>query len=260
MHITCCSICYMGHKWPAVLDKIAEDGWKNVELVAIPGWIHVDLNTVDPRMIAREIARRGLTLRAIHSGGQTGSNKEAAAAQLAYHRKAIEALVEAGADQLVFTGGAREHEPLDDLIAALQQLVNMVEGKPVRIGLENHYQNRIETAEDYDHIFSRIDHPQIGMTADWGHFNSSNVDTAALMRKYADRLVHVHVKDHLGTVSMPLGQGEVDIPELVGVLKEIGYDRAVSVELEVEDQENLDQYAAEALAYLTEITAAAGAI
>ena len=34
MDITCSSICYMNHKWPGVLDRIAEDGWKNVELVA----------------------------------------------------------------------------------------------------------------------------------------------------------------------------------------------------------------------------------
>ena len=167
---------------------------------------------------------------------------------------------EMGADQLVFTGGARDEENLDDLVSVVEQLAEYVEGTSVKVGLENHYQNRIETLEDYDYIFSRIGHPQIGMTADWGHFNSSKVDTAALLRKYASRLFHVHVKDHLGTVSMPLGQGEVDIPGLVGVLKDIGFDRAVSVELEVEDTENLDRYAAEALTYLTAVAERVGAI
>ena len=52
MQITCCSICYMDHEWPGVLDKIAGDGWKSVELVAIPGWFHVDVTAIDAQTIS----------------------------------------------------------------------------------------------------------------------------------------------------------------------------------------------------------------
>ena len=259
MYVTCCTVCYMGHKWPEVLDKIAADGWTNIELVAIPHWIHVDLSVNMAREIKKELGDRGITLRAIHSGSVTTSNPQMQALQLAYARRAIETLEELGANQLVFTGGPRDQDKLDDLASAVEKLAESVEGTSIKIGLENHYKNRIETLEDYDFLLSRIQNPQVGITADGGHFNSSKVDTVALLNKYKDRVFHYHVKDHLGTVSVPLGQGEVDIGGQIKVLKEIGFDRCLSVELHVKDQENLDKYAGEAFRYLTAKVEEAGA-
>lgn len=253
MQIACSTICYMNHQWPEILDVIARHGWKNVELVAIPGWMHVDIVQTGAKDIVSEMEKRGLRLQALHTGALSGAGPLGPIYELSYMRGAVNVLEQAGADQLVFTGGPRERSKLEDLVAALEQLAPDLDRASVKLGLENHYTNRIETIEDYDFIFSKIDHPQIGVTADFGHFHSSGVDTAALLRKFADKLFHVHIKDHVGTVSMPFGQGDVDIPSLLRILKEIGYGRAISAELEVEDRENLDQYAAEARVYLNKL-------
>lgn len=258
MQVACSTICYKNHAWPEVLDAMAADGWRNVELVAIPGWIHIDVVQTDANTLVKEMTKRGLVLSAIHAGALMGTDRLASMCQLSYMRAAIDLLEEAGAAQLVFTGGKRANENLDDFVSALAQLAEHLDGTSVKIGLENHYNNCIETIDDYDYIFARIDHPQIGIAADFGHFNSSKVDAAELLRKHAHRINHVHVKDHVGTASVRLGAGEVDIPALLAILRGIGYQRSLSVELEVQDEENLRSYAREALEYLSNVSACVG--
>lgn len=258
MKVVFSTICYIDHGWSEALDKAAADGWRHVEVVSIPGWIHVDVCQVDAISLSKDVESRGMKLHGIHVGSLHGTNAAAAMYQLPYIKRAVDVLAEAGADQLVFTGGPRESEELEDLLKPLENVLSYMEDTPVMLGLENHYRNRIETLEDFDFLASKIDHPQFGFTADLGHFNSSEVDTEKLLKKHASRIFHVHVKDHLGTQSMPLGQGEVDIPHLISVLKDVGYDRGLSVELEVADRKNLDQYAAEALHYMTNAAKAAG--
>jgi sugar phosphate isomerase/epimerase len=253
MNLAFCSICYMDHPWPSFLDKAAADGWRNLELVAMPGAFHIDANRIDAETISDELSARDIVLRAIHAGGLATHDAELCQKQIRYIERVIGLLAELGADQLVFTGGPRDKEDLDQLATALEKIAGHLEGTEVKLGLENHYQNRIETAEDYEFLFSRIGHPQIGMTADLGHFHSSGVDTPNLLRKHASRVLHVHVKDHQGTQSVPLGQGDVDLVVLLKTLKEVRYDRTVSVELEVADREKLDKYAREACQYLTNI-------
>lgn len=258
MKIVCSSICYEKKRWPQVLDAVAQDGWKHVELVSVPGWITVDVTAVKAKDLQKEFSSRGLSLYAVHAGLICGKNGLAAMYQMPYYRAAVDLLAEMGADQLVFTGTGRADDDLDDLVRSLEKVARMLEGTPVKLGLENHYQNRVETIEDYDYILQRIDHPQIGITADFGHFNSSKVDTAALLRKHAKKIVHTHIKDHQGTQSVRLGEGEVDLLAHVKLLKELGYTRGLSVELEVAPDVDLDKAAADARKYMDKLVGDAG--
>ena len=147
---------------------------------------------------------------------------------------------------------ARRRQPggLEAVIAGLKELLPLIAGSPVRLALEPHHGAQIQFAEDYDGIFAEIDTPQVGMTMDTGHFHSGGVDWRALMQKYADRVYNIHVKDHLGTQSVALGQGEVDLRGFIEALHAIGYEGALALELEVVDPENLPRYCAEAYVLL----------
>jgi len=57
--------------------------------------------------------------------------------------------------------------------------------------------------------------------------------------------LQLQVKDHIGTRSVPIGAGEVDLRGYIEALHAIGYEGALAVELEVEDPENLPRYVAE---------------
>jgi sugar phosphate isomerase/epimerase len=72
------------------------------------------------------------------------------------------------------------------------------------------------------------------------------VDTIKLIKKYSDKIFDVHLKDHIGTQSVAIGHGEVDLPEIFGTLKGVGYKETITLELEVEDIQNTPKYIEEA--------------
>lgn len=123
----------------------------------------------------------------------------------------------------------------------------------MKLAIEPHYRTRIESRADYDHILSEINTPKVGITIDIGHFHSAGVDWQALIRAYPDRIYNVHVKDHVGTQSVPIGAGEIDLRGLIEELHATNYNGALAVELEVVDPENLPRYCTEAYTYLRDL-------
>jgi sugar phosphate isomerase/epimerase len=156
-----------------------------------------------------------------------------------------------GSPLVVISGGKRQPGGLEATIAGISELLPAIQGSPVRLALEPHYRSQIQDREDYDVILAEITSSQVGITLDTGHFHSAGVDWNAFTYKYADRVYNVHVKDHIGTQSVALGQGEVDLRGYIEVLHAIDYCGALAVELEVEDPDNLPRYCAEAHDYLS---------
>lgn len=161
---------------------------------------------------------------------------------------------------VVFSGGRRGGDGaagLEASVAGLEALLPLIEGMDIKVALEPHLNSRYQEASDYDFIFDRLDHPQLGITVDTGHFYSAGVDMATLIRKYTAKVWNVHVKDHLGTQSVALGAGEIDLRGIFAVLHEVGYEGALALEIEPEDTENLPRYVAEAYPYLQDLLAQA---
>jgi len=151
---------------------------------------------------------------------------------------------------VVITGGRRQPNGMAATIAGIKALLPLIEGESIRLALEPHYRSQIQYPEDYDAIFEEITSPQVGITIDTGHFHSADVAWKPFIQEYAGRIYNVHIKDHVGTQSVPLGRGEVDLRGYIEELHAIDYEGALAVELEVEDPENLPRYCAEAYAYL----------
>jgi sugar phosphate isomerase/epimerase len=154
---------------------------------------------------------------------------------------------------VVITGSKRRPGGIEATIAGIEALLPLVEQKPIRLALEPHYRSQIQFVEDYDAIFERIRSRQVGITIDSGHLHAAGVDWASLIDRYADRIYNFHVKDHIGTQSVPPGKGEIDLRAYIEALDAIGYEGALAVELEVEDPENLPRYCAEAYVYLHDL-------
>ena len=158
-----------------------------------------------------------------------------------------------GSPLVVISGNKRVEGGIEATIAGLEALLPLVADRPVRIALEPHHRKQIQFLEDYDAIFSRIKSPQVGITLDSGHFHSAGVDWEKLIERYRDRIFNFHVKDHIGTQSVAIGAGEVDLKGYIEALNAIDYEGPLAVELEVEDWENLPRYCAEAYTYLRDM-------
>jgi sugar phosphate isomerase/epimerase len=159
---------------------------------------------------------------------------------------------------IVQTGGPRREGGLPKTIAGIEKLLRRVKDLPIKVALEPHVNSQILYPEDYAEIFRRLSTPQLGVTVDIGHFHSAGVDWKAIIRAWRDRIYNVHVKDHVGRQSVPIGRGEIDLAGLVRELDGIGYAGALAIEMEVTDPENLHRYVPEAYQHMKRMLNATG--
>ena len=219
----------------------------------VPQW--VDANRIN--RLAAEAGMRGMT--EIYASPIPTDSPRAALAYVEYSLIHSCALAERlNCPLVVFSGGRRDEQGstgLEASVAGLKTLLPMIEYMAIKVALEPHFHSRYQDAEDFDFIFERIDHPQLGITVDTGHFHAAGVDTRAFIRQYAPKVWNIHLKDHIGAQSVAIGQGEIDLRGIFAQLHEVGYEGALALEIEPEDPDNLPRYVAEAYVYLKDLLA-----
>lgn len=82
--------------------------------------------------------------------------------------------------------------------------------------------------------------PRAGMTLDVGHAHLRPEGSLVvnLIRKFGDRLAHVHLSDNKGgsqDLHLPLGVGSIDWAQVVAELRQAGFDGTVTLEVFAED-------------------------
>ena len=207
------------------------------------------LNTEELCRQATEVGLKGLT--EVYASAISTDSVEAAKSSVEDLLLNAQAAVTLGCPLLVFSGGKRQANGLKHTLAGLDLLARLIADLPVKVALEPHAGSQFENEADFEEIFRQITTRQIGITVDTGHFHVAGVDWRALIRNYPDRIYNVHVKDHIGLQSVPIGEGEIDVRGLVHELRAINYRGPLAVELEVEDPENLPRYVADAYQYLS---------
>jgi sugar phosphate isomerase/epimerase len=260
------TVCMSDTGWREALATAAAAGYAAVEVLMIPGWVHLQPDPAVADDLALELARLRLRLIGVHAGGIDGTTDDALTPSLAYVRRAIAfaarfpgAFVNVnGMPVPAGTGAADRAAMLARIARGLRELAPDLERHDVRLTLENHCRFQIETLADYLALFAAPGVSQrIGATVDTGHCTASRVDIPALVRRLGARVSHVHLKDHLGERSVGLGHGETDNRGAVRALKDVGYCGSISVELEVHDREHNARYIREALPYVEGLIASA---
>lgn len=139
-----------------------------------------------------------------------------------------------GASYMVFGGGAvRSTGILDQdyrlLAEGLDRAKRIVEEGGMSASYHPHLGSCVESPEQ---IAKLAEHTGIDFCPDTGHLAGGGGDPAEFVRTYADRIRYVHLKDYAGGGFLPLGQGELDLPQILRSLKEIEYDGWITVELD----------------------------
>jgi len=251
MYLSCASVCYRGYaedEVQAMLEHAPKAGFEVVDVHGPLTWSPQAIDALDAPALRKRIKDAGLKCAGIYTPGFGGANPE----QIETHAKAIAKATSLcamlGGEHVVSTGAvSRQEHDISNVIACVQRIIELMppENK-IKIGFEPHYGNVIEQMEDYERIFSVIDNPLVGICVDTGHFHSAEVDTVGLIHKFSDKIYDIHLKDHIGTQSVAIGHGEVDLEVILGALKEIDYKSSITLELEVEDVENAPGYVEEA--------------
>jgi inosose dehydratase len=171
-------------------------------------------------------------------------------------RSACELASTFGASRLVVGGGARRAagttaEDYDRLGTALDTVADLAAEHGLDASYHPHLSTIVESPDELDRLMERT---RIGFCPDTAHLAAGGGDPAALIRRYADRLRHVHLKDITleGLQFLPLGQGDLDFRDIVAAVREADYDSWLVVELDAYDGDPRE--AAEiSRAHLTEI-------
>ncbi|MGQ9807666.1 MAG: sugar phosphate isomerase/epimerase family protein [Armatimonadota bacterium] len=152
-----------------------------------------------------------------------------------------------GAPVVLFKASSREL-----YIRAGKAFLEMIRGLELTPVLQNHAGSPITTLEDFGEVLEGISDPRMKTVLEVGHFHSAGVhwrDGHALL---GDTVALVHIKDQIGSQSVPFGTGEIDLPGLFRHLREAGYKGDFVVEMEVEDRDNTLRYLSDAIEYLCE--------
>jgi inosose dehydratase len=131
----------------------------------------------------------------------------------------------------------------------LEEVAKYLETQGVSMAYHHHMGTVIETEADIDRMMQGA--PSVGLLLDSGHLTFAGGDPAAVARRYANRIKHVHCKDIRksvmedaknrnlsflqavlnGAFTVP-GDGCVDYPSILAVLKESSYEGWLVVEAE----------------------------
>lgn len=249
-----------------VLDEMNETGYEGTEL---GDW---GFMPTDPRALKAELDKRGLSLlgafvpvllkdRACHKEGIATALKTAALMRDAGANDAFVVLADDNGTIPERTKNAgritppmwlnrEEWKVFTD--GAMEVARRVKESTGLRTVFHHHCGGYVETPGEVEMLMSATDPELLGLVLDMGHWKFGGGDPVEALKKYADRIWHVHFKDCEGDraaqsrqshwdyfasvrngVFCELGKGSVDFPAIAGELKNMKYDGWIVVEQDV---------------------------
>lgn len=255
------------HRLDDALALIADAGYDGVALT-------LDIHHLDPfaedfrpqtRRVAARLRALGLGCvvetgarflldpRAKHEPTLVTRDPDGRARRVEFLSRALEVAAETGADAMSFWAGVPKPGVTRDDAAAwlregVERVVRRAEGLGTTAALEPEPGMFVETVDDW----ARLGVPGLRLALDTGHcIVTGEREPQDAVREFAPHLGTVAVEDMKRGVHihLPFGEGDMPIPAILAALREIGYDRLVTVELSRESH-RADTMIPAALAYL----------
>ena len=120
--------------------------------------------------------------------------------------------------------------PFNQEVEHLQRLVSLAESQGVRVGIKSQVGRLSEDPDTVRVLCDNVD--GLGLTLDPSHYlcNPQGPRSYDKLMKY---VYHVHLRDSTPTkLQVRIGQGDIEYGRLVNMLRQVNYDRALSVHLD----------------------------
>jgi len=158
------------------------------------------------------------------------------------------------------------------LCDGVNRLGKVAKDMGIALTYHHHMGTVVQTAAEIDRLMENTDPELFSLLYDSGHLAYCGEDYIGVLKKYANRVKHVHLKDirpevidkvkkenlsflegvRLGTFTVP-GDGAIDFGPIFDILADSGYEGYVLVEAEQDPAKaNPFEYALKARAYIRE--------
>jgi len=115
----------------------------------------------------------------------------------------------------------------------------------IKIALESfcYYPFIFEGLRDFAHFVSNFPAKNLGVLLDIGHLYQMRIDLVEALHLFEDRLSDLHIhdatleEDYRKATHLPIGKGTINFPDLISRLKEVGYDKWLSLEIRGTEKE-----------------------
>jgi sugar phosphate isomerase/epimerase len=159
--------------------------------------------------------------------------------RIRFYRHAIDCAARLGADCVsIWSGPVRDDadrcRATERLLVGLREVLQYADQRDVTIGFEPEPGMLVNTLARFGELRARLDHPRLGLTLDVGHVHCQREGPPGeLIRRWADRLVNVHLDDARRDrhEHLMLGEGQIDFAGVFTALHDVGYDGGVYIEL-----------------------------
>lgn len=240
------------HRLADAIDLAADHGFDGIALT--PDVQHLDPATATPSdvdAVAAHLARRGLVCsiqtgaryvldpRRKHAPNLMDPDPAARAVRRDFYRRCAAIGRDLGASVLSFWSGAasapvERDAGLDRLAAECEGVAADCAAARLAAALEPEPGMFVATVAEFAALRGRVEHPAFGLALDLGHVHCQREGSLdAILREHRDHLFDVQVEDMREGVHehLPFGEGTLDLSGVPSVLREIGFQGPVSVEL-----------------------------
>lgn len=227
-----------------ILDVMRDTGFIGIRLTQFPQILKT--YDITAEIMEREVSRRALHVITISFNGPTydpARRKEV----LDSARTAMTYLKRFGADRLVVFPPSRRLASGDAAFRTMCEGFNQI-GETAgemgfKAGLHNHVGEMVQNPDEIDRCMALTDPKLFWFSPDTAHLYLANSDPAATLAKYKSRLMMMDYKDAKKSGSTEptfhrediydLGDGDIDFPACHRVLKSMGYQGWICVDLDI---------------------------
>ncbi len=197
------------------------------------------LRRLGMRSVIETGARFLLDPRRKHQPTLVSADPAGRARRIEFTRHAIRCAAELGSDCVSLWSGALDEaiaprEAMARLVQGLAEVLDHAAAEGVTIGLEPEPGMLIDSMARFEDLLRLLGDDRLKLTLDVGHLHCQReTPLAQYIRRYAGRLVNVHLEDMRAGVHEHLmfGEGEIDFPPVLQALADVGYQGGVHVEL-----------------------------
>jgi len=226
------------------VQHIAWAGYDGAELAYLGSMAqHIELNT-DQSYIdeVKSFARKHkLELFATEAGvGPSGATAEIDKESEKTITKLFETVKKLGIPTVAIGSGGKtgDGEMTERVFKYIRQMGELAESWGLTLAVKPHVGASVYDTKTVLAMLEKIDSPAVGVNFDPSHLYRAGDDPAEAALKMGDRIVHSHFRDcphreqHPGLPEQQIpGRGEIDIPETLRALRDVGYDRVLDLEV-----------------------------